>query len=122
MENNNTIKTEFIQNIQKWIAIDTQMKSANDKIRQMRESKHQLTLQICGFVDYHNMRDTKLEITDGTLKVYDRKEYAPLTFGYIETSLHKIIPNNEHVNQIMQYLKDNREITIVPDIRRNTAK
>jgi hypothetical protein len=121
MDNNKT-KADFINDIQKWVTIDTQLKSANEKVRQMRESRNQLTVQICGFVDTQNMRDTKLEITDGTLKVYDRKEYAPLTFGYIETSLHKIIPKNEHVDQIMKYLKENREITIVPDIRRNIAK
>jgi hypothetical protein len=68
------------------------------------------------------MRDTKLEISDGNLKVYDRKEYTPLTFGYIETSLRKIIPNTEHVDYILKYLKENRETTTYPDIRRNITK
>jgi seryl-tRNA synthetase len=121
MDNNKT-KAEFINDVQKWVAIDTQLKSANEKIRQLRDSRNQLTSQICGFVDAQNMRDTKLEISDGNLKVYDRKEYAPLTFGYIETSLDKIIPNKEHVEYILKYLKENREITTVPDIRRNITK
>ena len=114
--------TKFITDVQKWVAIDTQLKGANEKIRQLRESRHQLTTQICTYVDAKNMRDTKLEISDGNLKVYDRKEYAPLTFGYVEDSLHKIIPNKEHVDQIVKYLKENREVTTVPDIRRNTTK
>jgi seryl-tRNA synthetase len=121
MDNNKT-KAEFINDVQKWVAIDTQLKSANEKIRQLRDSRNQLTTQICGFVDAHNMRDTKLEISDGNLKVYDRKEHAPLTFGYIEASLDKIIPNKEHVEYILKYLKENREITTVPDIRRNITK
>jgi hypothetical protein len=121
MDNNKT-KADFVNDVQKWVAIDTQLKLANEKIRQLRESKNQLTSQICGFVDAHNMRDTKLEISDGNLKVYDRNDYAPLTFGYIETSLDKIIPNKEHVTYILKYLKENREITTVPDIRRNTTK
>ncbi len=121
MDNNKT-KSEFVNDVQKWVAIDTQLKLANEKIRQLRDSKNQLTSQICGFIDTHNMRDTKLEISDGNLKVYDRKDYAPLTFGYIETSLDKIIPNKEHVTYILKYLKENREITTVPDIRRNTTK
>jgi hypothetical protein len=119
---NNKSKTDFVNNIQKWVATDTQLKSANEKIRQIRDSKNQLTVQICNFVDTHNIRSTKLDISDGNLKVYDRKEYAPLTFGYIEESLHKIIPNKEHVEYIVKYIKDNREVTTTSDIRRNTTK
>ena len=120
MDNNN--KTEFISDVQKWVVLDSQIKLANDKIKQLRDSKNQLTSRICIFVDNHNMRDTKLEISDGNLKVYDKKEYSPITFAYIETSLDKIIPNKEHVAYIIKYLKDNREITTISDIRRNTTK
>jgi hypothetical protein len=119
---NNKAKTEFISDVQKWVSIDSQLKQTNEKLRQLRESKNQLTTKICNYIDTQNMRDTKLEISDGNLKVYDRKEYAPLTFGYIEASLDKIIPNKEHVEYIIKYLKENREITTTPDIRRNTTK
>ena len=121
MDNNKT-KAEFINDVQKWVALDSQLKLANEKIRQLRDSRNQLTTQICSFVDAQNRRDTKLEISDGNLKVYDRKEYSPITFGYIEASLDKIIPNKEHVTYILKYLKANREITTVTDIRRNTTK
>jgi len=120
MDNNKT--NEFHNDVQKWVVLDSQLKLANEKIRQIRENKHQLTTKICGFIDSRNLRDTKLEISDGNLKVYDRKEYSPITFTYIETSLDKIIPNKEHVTYILKYLKDNREITTVSDIRRNTTK
>jgi len=36
---NNKSKTDFVNNIQKWVATDTQLKSANEKIRQIRDSK-----------------------------------------------------------------------------------
>ena len=120
MDNNK--KIEFQTDVQKWVALDSQLKLANDKIRQLRESKSQLTSKICNFIDTQNMRDTKLEISDGNLKVYDRKEYSPITFAYIETSLDQIIPNKEHAVYIIKYLKENREITTVSDIRRNTTK
>jgi len=120
--NHNNKNVDLINDIQRWVVLDTQLKLANDKLKQMRESKNQLTSQICNYVDDKNMRDTKLEINDGTLRVYDRKEYSPITFTYIEACLDKIIPNKEHTAYIIKYLKDNREITTVPDIRRNTTK
>lgn len=125
MDNNkdkDKTKEEFVSNIQRWVVLDTQLKLANEKIKQIRESRNQLTSQICGYVDGKNMRDTKLEISDGNLRVYDRKEYSPITFTYVETCLDKIIPNKEHVASIIKYLKENREITTVSDIRRNITK
>jgi hypothetical protein len=123
MDNNkDKTKEEFVTNIQRWVVLDTQLKMANEKIKQIRESRNQLTSQICSYVDGKNMRDTKLEISDGNLRVYDRKEYSPITFTYVETCLDKIIPNKEHVASIIKYLKENREITTVSDIRRNITK
>jgi hypothetical protein len=115
----NTNKAEFVSNVQKWVSIDTQLKLANEKIRIMRENKHQLTTQIC---DYMGDRDAKIEISDGNLRIYARNEYKPLTFSYIEDSLRKIITNEEHVNSIMQHLRDNRDVTVSNDIRRNVTK
>ena len=115
----NTNKAEFVSNVQKWASIDTQLKLANEKIRIMRDNKHQLTTQIC---DYMGDRDTKIEISDGNLRIYERNEYKPLTFSYIEDSLRKIITNEEHVDSIMQYLRDNRDVTVSKDIRRNVTK
>lgn len=85
---NNKARTEFVSDVQKWVSIDTQLKLANEKIRQLRESKNQLTSQICGFVDANNMRDTKLEISDGNLKVYDRKDYR---HSHLDTLKHRWI-------------------------------
>lgn len=123
MDNNkDKTKEEFVSDIQRWVVLDTQLKLANEKLKQMRESRNQLTSQICNYVDSKNMRETKLQISDGNLRVYDRKEYSPITFTYIETCLDKIIPNKEHVASIIKYLKENREITTVSDIRRNVTK
>jgi hypothetical protein len=83
----------------------------------MREMKHDLTKQIC---DYSNNPkiNNKITITDGELRITEKKEYSPLTFTYIEECLQKIISEQEQVDFILKYLKDNRQITTVPDIRR----
>ena len=115
MDNN---KAEFISNVQKWVQLDTQLKFANEKIKLIRDTKNALTVQICGY----KQNTDKIELSDGNLKIYERKEYSPLTYSYVEESLRKIIPNEEHVNYILKYLKDNREVNTVQDSRRTTTK
>jgi hypothetical protein len=121
--NNNSIENgNFVENIQKWVAIDTQLKIIGEKTKLMRENKHELTDRISRHVEANGMRDNKVEISDGTLRFCEKKEYAPLTFGYIEESLSKLIPNKENVDRIIKHLKDNREIKTTPDIRRTFTK
>ena len=115
-------KDAFVENVQKWVALDTQLKMIHDKTKIMRDTRHSLTLQINEYVTTNQMRDRKVEISDGTLRFCEKKEYAPLTFGYIQESLGKLIPNAAHVEQIVKYLRENRETKTSPDIRRTFNK
>jgi len=115
-------KEEFINNVKQWVNLDNQLKMVNEKTKTMRERKSLLNSQICLFVNENNINHTQIEITDGVLKFYKRKEYKPITYGFIENSLREIIPNKEHVDSILQYLKDKREIVTHDDIRRNYKK
>lgn len=115
-------KDEFINNIKHWVNLDNQLKIVNEKTKLMRERKTLLNSQICEYANQNNIYNKHIEITDGVLKFYKRKEYKPLTYGFIEESLHEIIPNKEHVEFILKHLKDKRETVIHDDIRRNYTK
>ena len=94
------------------------MKLINEKTKKLREHKSTLTSQIVSHMEKNNLQNSKIEITDGLLKLYNKKEYSPLTYGYIEKCLANIISDKSHVDYIIQYLKDNREIKSEIDIRR----
>ncbi len=120
MNSNN--KDLFVENVQKWVALDTQLKSINEKTKILRDNKHSISDKIIEYADSNQMRDRKIDISDGTLRFCEKKEYAPLTFGYIEESLGKLIPNTEHVEHIIKYLKEHREVKTVSEIRRTFNK
>jgi hypothetical protein len=112
-------RSKFIENIQKWVMLDSQIKLINEKVKKARETKHQLLDEITTYVSENNIENTKIEISDGELRFYEKKEYQPITFGYVEDSLGKIISDKKQVDFIMKYLRENREITVSKDIRRN---
>lgn len=115
-------KDEFINNIKQWVNLDSQLKIVNEKTKLMRERKTFLNSQICEYANQNNIYNKHIEITDGVLKFYKRKEYKPLTYGFVEESLNEIIPNKEHVEFILKHLKEKRETVIHDDIRRNYTK
>jgi hypothetical protein len=112
-------RSKFIENIQKWVMIDSQIKLINEKVKKARETKGQLLDEINTYVSENKIENTKIEISDGELRFYEKKEYQPITFGYLENSLGKIISDKKQVDFIINYLRENREITMSKDIRRN---
>jgi len=113
-------KKTFVENVQKWLVYEQQLKLVTDKAKQIRESKNTTAESICQYMQTHGLAHNKIKITDGELKIFEKKEYSPLTFGYVEECLAKIITEKESVEFIMEYLKQNREIKITHEIRKIT--
>jgi hypothetical protein len=109
---------QFIENVKNWVIMDSQMKIINEKTRKIRETKHQLSESICEYMKESNLLDNKIGITDGELRIYEKKEYSPLSYTYIEKCLAEIIHDKKQLDYIIQYLKQKREITTSLDIKR----
>lgn len=111
-------KQQFIENVKNWVILDSQMKIINEKTKKIRESKHQLSDSICEYMKESNLLDNKIGITDGELRIYEKKEYSPLSYTYIEKCLAEIVDDKKQLDYIIQYLKQKREITTSLDIKR----
>jgi len=112
-------RQKFVENIQKWVSIDTQIKTTNEKVKKARELKSQLAGQIYQYAEKNALNQTTIEISDGDLRFYEKREYQPISFGYVEECLEKLLADPKEVERIMDYLHENREVKITKDIRRN---
>ncbi len=109
----------FEDNIKEWVALDNQLKLYNDKIKQIRDKRTMVSDKILSIDNFETkLKNKTLEISDGKLKFVSTKISPSLSFKYVEDSLSKMIKNERQVEQIMRYLKENREIKIVPEIKR----
>jgi len=112
------IGDSFIQNVQKWVILDKQLKYVNEKTRQIRESKNTLSVNICAYMQQKQWTSKPIEITDGVIKCVEKREYSPLSFSYIEECLDELIEDKDKVDYIIQYLKDHREVKTICELRR----
>lgn len=108
----------FEQNIQQWVLIDNQIRLLNDKIHELREKKNRLGENITTHVEQNNLRNATVQISDGKLRFVNTKVSSPLTFKYVEKSLGEVIKNQTQVKQIVEYLKEKRDVKVVPEIKR----
>jgi|TARA_B100000123_G_C25553462_1_gene350647 hypothetical protein len=112
----------FEENIKEWVQLDNELKLYNERARTIRDRKAELLDKILGENREFdkNLNNRTIDISDGKLKFQNSKQTSPLTFKYLQDSLHKIIRNEKQVEQIVNYLKENREIKLVPEIKRSS--
>jgi len=108
----------FESNIQKWVAIDNQIKVHNDKIKQLRDEKNALGAAARQQAESNGYKDSVIQITDGRLRFVETRVVDPLSFRYIDEALTNIIPNPESREKIIACLKENRGSKVVPEIKR----
>ena len=111
-------KTKFIENIKKWVAIDSQMKKINEKTAHIRNMRSQIMDEINIYVTKNGVIDKKVEITDGELAFYEKKEYQTLSYKYLEECLGHFMKDPCHIDAILRYMKENRKVKSSVDIRR----
>ena len=104
--------------IAKWIEVDNEVESLKSRLKTMKTWKQKLTHAITKYMENQDLVDHTLEIRDGTIRYHERKEYSAVTFSYIEKCLKELITDDEHVQYVVEYLKEKREIKYVPELKR----
>jgi phage shock protein A len=110
--------TNFEASLKKWVQTDTQIRLANQQIRDMRKEQDKLTTYVCEFIREHKLENRKIETTDSKIEFYEKKSHTSLSYGFLEKYLADIIPDEKNVEYIVEYLKSKRETKKTPDLKR----
>ena len=108
----------FENQIQQWVQIDNQLKSFNEKIKNLREQRNALTENITKYAISNNLQNKNINISNERIQISNTKLAEPLTFKYLEKTLGEIIQNESQVKLIVEKLKQKRNIKIIPEIKR----
>ena len=109
---------EFSEQIKQWVTIDNQLKSLNDKVKDLRSQRSAITENIMEYVDTHQLNNSVVKISDGRLRFATTTQNSPLTFKHVEDCLNKCIQDEDDVKKIMKLIKDTRQSKSVSDIKR----
>ena len=104
--------------IKRWVQLDTQLKVINERTKLMRDERGRLSGEICMDLNSAGISKQKIMLPDGDLKVYEKKDYSPLTFGFLEQHLGTIMSDPQQVSYVIDYLKQKREIKCSNDLKR----
>tara|TARA_A100001015_G_C14950738_1_gene696631 strand:- start:676 stop:1002 length:327 start_codon:yes stop_codon:yes gene_type:complete len=105
------------QSIIEWVKIDNNIKLLNEQLKSYREKRKHLAKNIS-----ENLDNKIIKINNETIKRVEHKYTSPLTLTYIENCLVALIKNDDNVDYIMNYIKENRPYKVEYDIKRFTNK
>jgi cell division septum initiation protein DivIVA len=108
----------FENQIKKWLHLDNQIKQFNDKIKELREERSNLEKNITSYAHSNQLSSSIIKIGEDKVKFASSRIPEQLTFRYLEKTLGEIIKNESQVQIIMDYVKQKREIKVVPEIKR----
>ena len=108
----------FEERIKSWVTIDNQIRLHNDKLKELRTQRNQITDTVTSYLEENSLENAKIEITGGSIGFIQNRLVPPLSLKYVEKCLSDVIADPEQVKQIMDYIKSNRDIKFSPDLKR----
>jgi uncharacterized protein YdcH (DUF465 family) len=104
--------------IKRWVELDNKIKETSDEVRDIRTEKAVINDEILEIIEEKKLGKATVNISDGKLRFVTTKHTTPLTLSYVEKCLGDLISNSKQVDQIMTYIKNNRETKTTMEIKR----
>ena len=110
MEIPQTDLIDFKEKVKHWLALDIQISEMETKIRELKKLRNkELEPQLTEFMVQFNISDLNTET--GKIKCSARNTKKSLNKDNIRTNLSKVITDNNLIDQAMQKILNEREIT-----------
>lgn len=110
----------FDETMSEWVHIDNQIKQLNAKMNELKEERNDISDKLNEYVENNGVdrKTINVNLKDSQIKFVTTKVPQTLTFKYLEKCLDEIITDKDQIALIIDYVKSNREINEVNEIKR----
>lgn len=116
------LREQFTDHVKNYVVYDSQLKKIQEKTQEIRTKREHASRQIVQFLQTTGNAHKKVSVHDSDLRIVEKKDYSPLTFSFLEENLGKIIPDANQVQQVIEFLKQQRQIKVSTIIKRSYHK
>ena len=109
--------TTLAQQMNSLIQIQQELDSLNEKQKELRQHKNNLQDSIIQYMKENDMDHRSVKMGNHQMYIASRKQYSGITFHYLDKMLGNIIPDENQKSYVLKYLRENREIKDVPELR-----
>lgn len=109
--------TSFSQEIQNYVKLEDEIQTLQNQIKTLKQQKQTSQEKITNTIISQNWQRRVIDLGTSELSLVEKKQYGSLTYSYLEEKLKHIIPDEEQVKYVIKYLKEQREVKSVQDIK-----
>jgi hypothetical protein len=110
--------SSFENNIKRWVSLDNRIKSLNEEAKALREEKSSINDSIGAHIETNHLEKATIQISDGKLRYVTTKTQSPISIKYLESCLSDCINDAAKVKEIIDYIKENREVKETTELKR----
>jgi hypothetical protein len=110
----------FDETMAQWVHVDNRIKQLRDQMDELKEEKNEISDKLNDYVESNSVEKKSINVNlkDSQIKFITTKVPQTLTFKYLEKCLNDIVTDSDQVEQIIEYIKSNRTINEVNEIKR----
>lgn len=112
------MSSQFETSIKRWVSLDNRIKTLNDEVKALREEKSVINDNISQHIEANHLEKATIQISDGKLRYITTKTQSPISLKYLESCLTNCINDTNKVKEIIQYIKDHREVKETNELKR----
>lgn len=112
----------FTSGIRQWIDLDIQIDQMNQKLRKMRESREVLGTKLANYMKQNQLTKTAFNVNDNRVVFRNESKYSNLSYDYLFKCCCNYFGDTQKAQQLCQYVKEQRQKTTTPSLRRSDNK
>ena len=112
----------FTHDVQQYVNLDQQIQSLQSQLKALRQEKQAAQDRVAETMIANQWQKRTLDVGQQQLALVERKQYECLSFTYLENKLTTIIPDSVQRDYVLKYLKDQREVKTVHELRQTPKK
>jgi cell fate (sporulation/competence/biofilm development) regulator YmcA (YheA/YmcA/DUF963 family) len=106
-------KDELKESIKNWAKLDEACKELQSKISEIKKKRSNIESNIMEHITNLNIQSKTLVVDNRQFQLKSNKSFQGITMTYLKSCLLNYFNNDEEiVNDLIQYIKDNRECKI----------
>ena len=113
-----TVVPTLTQSVQEYSSIDDELEVLSVKQKILRKRKQDLEAIIIKTMREKNLETRTLKQGQHHFSIGTRKQYSALSFTYLETCFEELVPDDATRCNIMEYLRENREVRNIDELRK----
>ena len=117
------VSSQFTNGMKQWIQMDMKMSEHFKSIREIREKKKAVEVQLVNYMASNELTNTSIKLLNQKVSYSQETSYSSLSFKFLDSVLLEYFKNDQDkVDEIILFIRDRRSKKMSTGLKRKVPK